>query len=165
MYECYEKKGDFNKLRKSTPREKLERALFPELKSESSLHPRRTLDQFYYSSLSHIATRDADQTVSKWTGTDQRANTVSTGQPDGNAALRPDPDGFIVPEGNTNARDVPGLTGSVAAQGDTSAGGDDRPNENGGAEGDSEFEGSTCLKGNEDPSEGPIDFENYPRRS
>ncbi|KAH6856234.1 hypothetical protein B0I37DRAFT_72003 [Chaetomium sp. MPI-CAGE-AT-0009] len=33
------------------------------------LHPRRTLDQFYYSSLWNTSTRDGDQTVSKWTGT------------------------------------------------------------------------------------------------
>jgi hypothetical protein len=32
------------------------------------LHPRRTLDQFYYSSLSDTAGRDRDQTISKWTG-------------------------------------------------------------------------------------------------
>jgi hypothetical protein len=34
------------------------------------LHPRRTLDQFYYSSLSDTKSRDCDQTISKWTGSD-----------------------------------------------------------------------------------------------
>ncbi|OAL53516.1 hypothetical protein IQ07DRAFT_640571 [Pyrenochaeta sp. DS3sAY3a] len=143
VYECYEKKRDFNKLRKSTPREKLERALFPELKSESSLHPRRTLDQFYYSSLSDITTRDADQTVSKWTGTDKRTNTNSTGQPNGDAALPSNTHRAIVQGGNTAARNVPGSAGSVASQGDTSVGGDDSPDENGGADGDFEVEGRT----------------------
>ena len=32
------------------------------------IHPRRTLDQFYYSSLFNTTQRDADQTISKWTG-------------------------------------------------------------------------------------------------
>lgn len=32
------------------------------------LHPRRTLDQFYYPSLRNTEKRDADQTISKWTG-------------------------------------------------------------------------------------------------
>lgn len=35
---------------------------------ETRTHPRRTLDQFFYSSLSDTKKRDADQTVSKWTG-------------------------------------------------------------------------------------------------
>ncbi|KLP16776.1 uncharacterized protein LW94_2719 [Fusarium fujikuroi] len=34
---------------------------------EKSLHPRRTLDQFYYPSLRDTASRDRDQTISKWT--------------------------------------------------------------------------------------------------
>jgi hypothetical protein len=32
------------------------------------LHPRRTLDQYYYPSLQETSARDADQTLSKWTG-------------------------------------------------------------------------------------------------
>jgi hypothetical protein len=32
-------------------------------------HPRRTLDQFYYPALSDTSARDADQTISKWSGT------------------------------------------------------------------------------------------------
>jgi hypothetical protein len=36
--------------------------------SQPPLHPRRTLDQFYYSSLADTTVRDADQTISKWTG-------------------------------------------------------------------------------------------------
>ncbi|KAK3311667.1 uncharacterized protein B0T15DRAFT_508207 [Chaetomium strumarium] len=38
------------------------------LKAAKPLHPRRTLDQFYYSSLRNTDARDADQTISKWTG-------------------------------------------------------------------------------------------------
>jgi hypothetical protein len=38
------------------------------------LHPRRTLDQFYYSSLRNTDARDADQTISKWTGAGLRAD-------------------------------------------------------------------------------------------
>jgi hypothetical protein len=34
----------------------------------SSLHVRRTLDQFYYPALDDTSDRDADQTVSKWSG-------------------------------------------------------------------------------------------------
>ncbi|KAI1121850.1 hypothetical protein F5Y10DRAFT_255444 [Nemania abortiva] len=34
------------------------------------LHPRRTLDQFFYPSVANTAARDADQTLSKWTGND-----------------------------------------------------------------------------------------------
>lgn len=37
-------------------------------KNRRTLHPRRTLDQFYYSSLGNTSTRDRDQTISKWTG-------------------------------------------------------------------------------------------------
>jgi hypothetical protein len=37
-------------------------------KAAENLHPRRTLDQFYYSSLRDTETRDAGQTISKWTG-------------------------------------------------------------------------------------------------
>ncbi|KAL5373726.1 hypothetical protein DPSP01_012471 [Paraphaeosphaeria sporulosa] len=33
-----------------------------------NVHPRRTLDQFYYPSLSDTSARDKDQTISKWTG-------------------------------------------------------------------------------------------------
>ncbi|KAF2624672.1 hypothetical protein BU25DRAFT_493335 [Macroventuria anomochaeta] len=39
-----------------------------------SLHPRRTLDQFYYSSLDDTSSRDRDQTISKWTGPDVGAD-------------------------------------------------------------------------------------------
>jgi hypothetical protein len=35
-----------------------------------SSHPRRTLDQFYYPALDDTSSRDADQTVSKWSGKD-----------------------------------------------------------------------------------------------
>lgn len=31
-------------------------------------HPRRTLDQFYYPALNDTSDRDADQTISKWSG-------------------------------------------------------------------------------------------------
>jgi hypothetical protein len=34
----------------------------------SSLHSRRTLDQFYYPALDDTSIRDADQTISKWSG-------------------------------------------------------------------------------------------------
>jgi hypothetical protein len=34
----------------------------------NSLHVRRTLDQFYYPALDDTSDRDADQTVSKWSG-------------------------------------------------------------------------------------------------
>jgi hypothetical protein len=44
----------------------LEQYLTPQ--SGRSLHPRRTLDQFYYSSLIDTSIRDQDQTTSKWTG-------------------------------------------------------------------------------------------------
>ena len=63
-------------------REIIEHGIAPYLKAESgrSLHPRRTLDQFYYSSLGDTRGRDRDQTVSKWTGpgvgADGRANAV-----------------------------------------------------------------------------------------
>lgn len=35
---------------------------------KDSLHPRRTLDQFYYGSLNDTSSRDRDQVISKWTG-------------------------------------------------------------------------------------------------
>jgi hypothetical protein len=38
------------------------------IRGQKTLHPRRTLDQFYYSSLRNTSTRDSDQTISKWTG-------------------------------------------------------------------------------------------------
>jgi hypothetical protein len=38
-------------------------------KRPSLVHPRRTLDQFYFPALESTTNRDADQTVSKWTGT------------------------------------------------------------------------------------------------
>ncbi|KAJ8128035.1 hypothetical protein O1611_g5601 [Lasiodiplodia mahajangana] len=37
---------------------------------QNRLHPRRTLDQFFYPSIYNTADRDADQTLSKWTGND-----------------------------------------------------------------------------------------------
>ena len=37
---------------------------------QASHHPRRTLDQYFYSGLRNTAYRDAGQTVSKWTGKD-----------------------------------------------------------------------------------------------
>jgi hypothetical protein len=50
-------------------RDKLQWALTYEyLHSTPPLHPRRSLDQFYYPSLRDTDTRDSDQTVSKWTG-------------------------------------------------------------------------------------------------
>jgi hypothetical protein len=71
VYECYENNRDVGGLPPpNTAREKLERAFVPNLVWEGLLHPRRTLDQFYYSSLSDTATRDVDQTVSKWSGTE-----------------------------------------------------------------------------------------------
>ncbi|KAH6989299.1 hypothetical protein BKA56DRAFT_575472 [Ilyonectria sp. MPI-CAGE-AT-0026] len=42
------------------------------LNHDPPLHPRRSLDQFYYSSLSDTRERDADQTVSKWTGSQSK---------------------------------------------------------------------------------------------
>jgi hypothetical protein len=44
----------------------------------SSLHPRRTLDQFYYPSLEDTSARDADQTISKWS--DRGSNRASKGK-------------------------------------------------------------------------------------
>jgi hypothetical protein len=38
------------------------------LEEDKLLHPRRTLDQYYYSSLKDTTVRDSDQTISKWTG-------------------------------------------------------------------------------------------------
>jgi hypothetical protein len=37
---------------------------------ETFPHPRRTLDQFYYPALDDTSIRDADQTISKWSGKD-----------------------------------------------------------------------------------------------
>jgi hypothetical protein len=39
-----------------------------DLAGQPTVHPRRTLDQFYYPSLTDTNARDADQTVSKWSG-------------------------------------------------------------------------------------------------
>ena len=36
--------------------------------SRLTSYPRRTLDQFYYPALGDTSARDADQTISKWTG-------------------------------------------------------------------------------------------------
>jgi hypothetical protein len=41
---------------------------------DASLHPRRTLDQFYYPALIDTHIRDADQTISKWSGKDVAAD-------------------------------------------------------------------------------------------
>lgn len=50
----------------STDAEKMEYSLSSDLRKESPLHPRRTLDQFYYGSLNDTSSRDADQVISKW---------------------------------------------------------------------------------------------------
>lgn len=57
-------------IEKLSPREKIERDLsgFLKVQNGKSLHPRRTLDQSYYSSLWDTTDRDQDQTMSKWTG-------------------------------------------------------------------------------------------------
>jgi hypothetical protein len=57
---------------KTSPRETMERSLANTFLNDAkkSLHPRRTLDQFYYPSLGTTVRRDADQTISKWTGDD-----------------------------------------------------------------------------------------------
>ncbi|RYO95467.1 hypothetical protein DL762_000029 [Monosporascus cannonballus] len=52
----------------ATTRVTMQRDLARYLDETLPLHPRRTLDQFYYSSLTNTATRDVDQTISKWTG-------------------------------------------------------------------------------------------------
>jgi hypothetical protein len=46
----------------------MERDLANFLDVDLPIHPRRTLVQFYYSSLSNTERRDKDQTISKWTG-------------------------------------------------------------------------------------------------
>ncbi|KAF2467650.1 uncharacterized protein BDR25DRAFT_233822, partial [Lindgomyces ingoldianus] len=43
-------------------------------KKNTSHHPRRTLDQFFYSGLRNTTYRDAGQTVSKWTGASPGVN-------------------------------------------------------------------------------------------
>jgi hypothetical protein len=50
-----------------TPRMLMEHDLSRYLYDPLPLHPRRTLDQFYYPSLENTRARDADQTLSKWT--------------------------------------------------------------------------------------------------
>ncbi|KAH8802516.1 hypothetical protein F5884DRAFT_473742 [Xylogone sp. PMI_703] len=55
--------------RQDSPRKKIEGHLARFLNSNLPVHPRRTLDQFYYSSLPNTEGRDKDQTISKWTGT------------------------------------------------------------------------------------------------
>jgi len=52
----------------ASPRVTMERDLAKYLDGSRPLHPRRTLDQFYYSSLPDTTVRDRDQTISKWTG-------------------------------------------------------------------------------------------------
>ncbi|CAM1504717.1 Fc.00g023080.m01.CDS01 [Cosmosporella sp. VM-42] len=50
-------------------REKIQRSTSSTyLSRDLPLHPRRSLDQYYYPSLRDTGARDADQTVSKWTG-------------------------------------------------------------------------------------------------
>lgn len=53
-----------------SPRNRMEGDLHRILDGSLPIHPRRTLDQFYYSSLSNTERRDKDQTISKWTGPD-----------------------------------------------------------------------------------------------
>ncbi|KAI0538336.1 hypothetical protein GGR58DRAFT_468607 [Xylaria digitata] len=50
-------------------RQKKEKYLNECIRNGIKVHPRRSLDQFYYSSLLDTSARDADQTISKWTGT------------------------------------------------------------------------------------------------
>ncbi|KAF1357276.1 hypothetical protein EJ07DRAFT_157882 [Lizonia empirigonia] len=59
----------------ASDREEMERTTSAFLRKEygRALHQRRTLDQFYYSS-SDTTSRDHDQTVSKWTGSDVGAD-------------------------------------------------------------------------------------------
>jgi hypothetical protein len=52
----------------SRARVKVERNLAQYLGGDLPLHPRRSLDQFYYSSLADTYVRDTDQTISKWSG-------------------------------------------------------------------------------------------------
>jgi hypothetical protein len=65
-----------------TRKERAELALVTlhRLRETSLLHPRRTLDQFYYSSLKNPEYRDSHQTVSKWTGdhVDEGGNASAT---------------------------------------------------------------------------------------
>ncbi|KAF2681263.1 hypothetical protein K458DRAFT_372123 [Lentithecium fluviatile CBS 122367] len=154
VYECWEKRGDVAKLpAPNTTRGKLEHALFPYLKPKDSLHPRRTLDQFYYSSLPDTAARDADQTVSKWTGTTKRASTNSGDEPNSNAAPRPD--GSADPEGNTGAGGGPSPDENVGAKGSTGPkgngpgpkGDDPGPDGNAGPEGNPSGEGDPGPNG------------------
>ncbi|KAF2647564.1 hypothetical protein K491DRAFT_784656 [Lophiostoma macrostomum CBS 122681] len=44
------------------------------------IHVRRTLDQYYYGSLTDTISRDADQTISKWTSLDDVRNKKSCGK-------------------------------------------------------------------------------------
>ncbi|KAI6080645.1 hypothetical protein F4821DRAFT_265698 [Hypoxylon rubiginosum] len=46
----------------------MERESTQDLNATHPLHPRRTLDQFFYPSLIDTTARDSDQTLSKWTG-------------------------------------------------------------------------------------------------
>ncbi|KAI0099775.1 hypothetical protein GGR51DRAFT_576190 [Nemania sp. FL0031] len=47
---------------------KIEQTLHEKANRPILLHPRRSLDQFFYPSVPDTADRDADQTLSKWTG-------------------------------------------------------------------------------------------------
>jgi hypothetical protein len=79
-YMNWDSYGDYCSLRKTygsrvpvkrhsnSPRNRMERDLATFLDVDLPIHPRRTLDQFYYSSLSNTERRDKDQTISKWTG-------------------------------------------------------------------------------------------------
>lgn len=53
----------------------------------SFLHPRRTLDQFYYPALTDTSTRDADQTISKWSGTGGNQATEGKSRATGDSLL------------------------------------------------------------------------------
>jgi hypothetical protein len=65
--------GNIDQTQDKSRRWKMEESLIEtylrtHLHTEKTLHPRRTLDQFYYPSLANTKCRDADQTISKWTG-------------------------------------------------------------------------------------------------
>ncbi|KAI1868830.1 hypothetical protein JX265_006809 [Neoarthrinium moseri] len=77
-YMAWQYYGDFEKgcaLRLSGASETLDRQNTgsdedSNARNDARVHPRRSLDQFYYSSLADTSKRDADQTISKWTGSD-----------------------------------------------------------------------------------------------
>lgn len=65
---AYYSEYEQNRPQQTTSAIAYERETIEYMLSHDPLHPRRTLDQFYYSSLADTSTRDADQTISKWTG-------------------------------------------------------------------------------------------------